>query len=148
MWRTAGSAMDARTTRTHPDMTGNHKRPDRHTAPPRRKFAYSAECLRYDVLSNPLTHAVTIGILTVALCQFHAVDTWSIVMAETNNPRPWEADPQAAFARRLGKPATELDPSRSEGKLGSPDMWELTNGDVAAIGRDLTDAYASRLPEG
>ncbi|GGP69403.1 hypothetical protein GCM10010185_47750 [Saccharothrix coeruleofusca] len=29
-----------------------------------------------------------------------------------------------------------------------PDVWELDNGDVAVIGRDLTAQYASRLPEG
>ncbi|WP_010695598.1 hypothetical protein [Saccharopolyspora spinosa] len=29
-----------------------------------------------------------------------------------------------------------------------PDIWELDNGDVAVIGRDLTDSYRSRLPAG
>ncbi|GAA2803443.1 hypothetical protein [Saccharopolyspora taberi] len=61
-------------------------------------------------------------------------------------PRPWEADPKASFQRRLGKSAletgdTNVDPS-------CPDIWELDNGDVAVIGRDLTDNYAPRLPEG
>ncbi|MFB9908422.1 hypothetical protein [Allokutzneria oryzae] len=28
-----------------------------------------------------------------------------------------------------------------------PDLWELDNGDIAVIGRDLTTEYASRLPE-
>lgn len=60
--------------------------------------------------------------------------------------RPWEADATAPFARRLGKSplvlgVTEHDPT-------CPDIWELGNGDVAVIGRDLTDAYASRLPAG
>ncbi|MEV6982435.1 hypothetical protein AB0M95_14400 [Sphaerisporangium sp. NPDC051017] len=27
-----------------------------------------------------------------------------------------------------------------------PDLWELDNGDIAAIGRDLTAEYAHRLP--
>ncbi len=27
-------------------------------------------------------------------------------------------------------------------------VWELSNGDVAVIGRDLTNAYAGRLPNG
>ncbi len=67
-------------------------------------------------------------------------------MTDITNPRPWEADPQAEFVRRLGKSPAELD--RTEAKLGSPDIWELTNGDAAVIGRDLTDAYASRLPDG
>jgi hypothetical protein len=29
-----------------------------------------------------------------------------------------------------------------------PDIWELDNGDVAVIGRDLTGVYAGKLPEG
>src|SRR5919197_3522808 len=61
-------------------------------------------------------------------------------------PRSWEADPAAAFCRRLSKSALEL------GNSGTfpdcPDIWELDNGDVAVIGRDLTVAYASRLPDG
>jgi hypothetical protein len=60
--------------------------------------------------------------------------------------RPWEANPEATFTRRLGKSPIEL--GRSIGKDGCPDMWELSNGDVAVIGRDLTDVYVSRLPEG
>jgi hypothetical protein len=27
-------------------------------------------------------------------------------------------------------------------------LWELDNGDLAVIGRDLTEAYADGLPEG
>ncbi len=69
-------------------------------------------------------------------------------MTDIARPRPWEADPRAVFARRLGKPPTETDPVVTEGKLGSPDIWALSNGDVAVIGRDLTDSYASCLPEG
>jgi hypothetical protein len=59
--------------------------------------------------------------------------------------RAWEADPSATFARRLGKPAREL--GGSSGKQGCPDIWELSNGDIAVIGRRLSDAYAGRLPE-
>ncbi|MFD0202485.1 MULTISPECIES: hypothetical protein [Saccharothrix] len=29
-----------------------------------------------------------------------------------------------------------------------PDIWELANGDIAVIGRDLTADYESRLPDG
>lgn len=61
-------------------------------------------------------------------------------------PRLWEADPQASFKRRLGKSALELG-STSEDPT-CPDIWELDNGDVAVIGRDLTDHYTSDLPEG
>jgi hypothetical protein len=67
-------------------------------------------------------------------------------VADTNYSRPWEADPQAVFVRRLGKSPQELD--RTEAKLSCPDMWELSNGDVAVIGRDLTEVYANRLPDG
>ncbi|MER5458422.1 MULTISPECIES: hypothetical protein [unclassified Micromonospora] len=58
----------------------------------------------------------------------------------------WNADPTATFTRRLGRSAGEL--GESGGTTTCPDIWELSNGDVAVIGRDLTDAYASRLPDG
>ncbi|TKA08722.1 hypothetical protein [Actinacidiphila oryziradicis] len=29
-----------------------------------------------------------------------------------------------------------------------PDIWQLDNGDIAVIGRDLTAAYRPQLPEG
>lgn len=57
----------------------------------------------------------------------------------------WEADPAASFERRLGKSAKELGNSDDEDEC--PDIWALSNGDVAVIGRDLTDAYRSRLPD-
>lgn len=59
--------------------------------------------------------------------------------------RRWEADPSASFARRLGKTAAEL--GQSDKKRECPDIWQLDNGDVAVIGRDLTTAYRARLPE-
>ncbi|MBM9508844.1 hypothetical protein [Actinacidiphila acididurans] len=58
----------------------------------------------------------------------------------------WEADPSALFVRRLGKSAKELGNSDEEDKC--PDIWQLDNGDIAVIGRDLTAEYNSRLPEG
>ncbi|KPI26290.1 hypothetical protein OK074_0959 [Actinobacteria bacterium OK074] len=60
--------------------------------------------------------------------------------------RAWEADPSALFERRLGKSAQEL--GHSENNDDCPDIWQLGNGDVAVIGRDLTVAYGSRLPKG
>ncbi|RKN09686.1 hypothetical protein [Streptomyces radicis] len=60
--------------------------------------------------------------------------------------RAWEADPSALFARRLGRTAAEL--GNSKDKDDCPDIWQLDNGDVAVIGRDLTAAYGARLPEG
>lgn len=60
--------------------------------------------------------------------------------------RPWEADPTARFARRLGRSAAELGDTR-EG-VSCPDLWELTNGDILAIGRDLTEVYRDQLPSG
>ena len=61
-------------------------------------------------------------------------------------PRNWEADPTATFKRRLGKSALELGDTNNQQTC--PDIWELTNGDVAVIGRDLTDNYATKLPQG
>jgi hypothetical protein len=29
-----------------------------------------------------------------------------------------------------------------------PDIWQLSNGDIAVIGRDLTASYGLRLPDG
>ena len=58
--------------------------------------------------------------------------------------RPWEANPSAGFRRRLGKSALELCDTSSSPSC--PDIWELDNGDIAVIGRDLTSAYAHRLP--
>lgn len=58
--------------------------------------------------------------------------------------RPWEADPAAGFRRRLGKSALELGDTTASPTC--PDIWELDNGDIAVIGRDLTSEYALRLP--
>jgi hypothetical protein len=69
-----------------------------------------------------------------------------IAMADNRPPRPWEADPKATFMRRLGKSADEG--GLSHGKTGCPDFWGLSNGDVAVIGRDLTEVYVNRFPEG
>ncbi|MCO8307384.1 hypothetical protein [Streptomyces sp. RKCA744] len=60
--------------------------------------------------------------------------------------RVWKPDPTASFARRLGKSAEEL--GHSDGRDACPDIWQLDNGDVAVIGRDLTSVYGSQLPEG
>ncbi|MFB7125954.1 hypothetical protein [Kitasatospora sp. NPDC056273] len=60
--------------------------------------------------------------------------------------RRWEADPSASLQKRLGKSAKEL--GSSDGKDECPDIWQLSNGDVAVIGRDLTEDYRGRLPEG
>lgn len=60
--------------------------------------------------------------------------------------RPWEADPQAKFSRRLGRAALEL--GHTTDRPDCPDIWELSNGDVAVIGRDLTLNYLEQLPGG
>ncbi|MBB4785621.1 hypothetical protein [Streptomyces rapamycinicus] len=60
--------------------------------------------------------------------------------------RFWDADSSALFVKRLGKSAAELGNSEDEEKC--PDIWQLDNGDIAVIGRDLTAVYASRLPNG
>ena len=59
--------------------------------------------------------------------------------------RTWEAGPSALFARRLGKSAAELGNSGDRDQC--PDIWQLDNGDIAVIGRDLTANYVPRLPE-
>ncbi|RLK54919.1 hypothetical protein [Actinokineospora cianjurensis] len=58
----------------------------------------------------------------------------------------WEADREAGFGRRLGKSAAEL--GLSDNNPSCPDVWELDNGDVVVIGRDLTEHYTARLPDG
>ncbi|QHY95959.1 hypothetical protein SSPS47_12605 [Streptomyces sp. S4.7] len=60
--------------------------------------------------------------------------------------RPWEADPSALFERRLGKTAQGL--GNSKDTEDCPDIWQLDNGDIAVIGRDLTADYSGRLPSG
>lgn len=62
--------------------------------------------------------------------------------------RGWEANPEATFVRRLGKHPASLAGPPTDGKQGCPDIWEMSNGDVAVIGRDLTEAYAGRMPDG
>lgn len=56
----------------------------------------------------------------------------------------WEADVAAGFLRRIGSSPVELDVTKQGPKC--PDIWELDNGDVAIVGRDVTDAYRGRLP--
>lgn len=58
----------------------------------------------------------------------------------------WEADASAVFVRRLGKTAGET--GNSDNDEQCPDIWQLSNGDIAVIGRDLTAAYDGRLPQG
>lgn len=60
--------------------------------------------------------------------------------------RSWEADPSASFARRLGRSAAES--GNSNGTDECPDIWQLDNGDIAVIGRDLSSVYAQRLTQG
>ncbi|GAA1636831.1 hypothetical protein [Actinoplanes couchii] len=58
----------------------------------------------------------------------------------------WQADPSAQLTRRWGKSSHELGNTSGDGSC--PDVWELSNGDVAVIGQDLTDSYRGRLPDG
>ncbi|HEY5835162.1 hypothetical protein [Streptomyces sp.] len=60
--------------------------------------------------------------------------------------RPWEADPTTTFLRRLGKSPQEL--GNATDNPDCPDMWELENGDIAIIGRDLTGSLGAKLPTG
>ncbi|OHV42017.1 MULTISPECIES: hypothetical protein [Pseudofrankia] len=58
----------------------------------------------------------------------------------------WNADPKTGFRRRLGLSAAELGVTDATPKC--PDIWELDNGDIAIVGRDLTVTYEHRLPDG
>jgi hypothetical protein len=60
--------------------------------------------------------------------------------------RPWEADPDTRLLRRLGKSPQEL--GVTSDSPDCPDIWELENGDVAVIGRDLTGSLGTNLPAG
>ncbi|MYZ37491.1 MULTISPECIES: hypothetical protein [unclassified Streptomyces] len=60
--------------------------------------------------------------------------------------RPWEADPDTSFKQRLGKTPQEL--GNTTGTPDCPDIWELANGDIAVIGRDLTQSLGRNLPDG
>ena len=56
----------------------------------------------------------------------------------------WQPDPAAGLRRRLRKSPAEL--GTTSDTTTCPDIWELDNGDVAVVGRDLTTAYLTRLP--
>lgn len=58
--------------------------------------------------------------------------------------RPWEADSTTKFKRRLGKSPQEL--GHTTDTPDCPDIWELENGDIAVIGRDLTTSLGGDLP--
>ncbi|GAA3076052.1 hypothetical protein [Streptosporangium carneum] len=60
--------------------------------------------------------------------------------------RPWEADPTTGFKRRLGRSPQELEITTDNPDC--PDIWELDNGDIAIIGRDLTIPLKNSLPTG
>lgn len=57
----------------------------------------------------------------------------------------WAADPSATPIRRIGTPPKKLGVSRINDEC--PDIWELDNGDIAVVGRDMTDRYAPRMPD-
>lgn len=56
----------------------------------------------------------------------------------------WDADPSATPVRRLGRSPREL--GNTDNEKDCPDIWLLDNGDIAVVGRDMTVAYAPRLP--
>jgi hypothetical protein len=61
-------------------------------------------------------------------------------------PTNWSADSGSEFTRRLGKSAHEL--GATGGDASCPDIWELSNGDIAVIGTQLRSEYLDRLPDG
>lgn len=66
--------------------------------------------------------------------------------AQNDMSRPWEADPNATFKCRIGKSPLELGATSSNPDC--PDIWELSNGDFAVIGRDLTTPLSRVFPDG
>lgn len=58
--------------------------------------------------------------------------------------RPWEASADASFVRRLGKSPLELGNTTADPSC--PDIWELSDGNIAIIGRDLTTDLENSLP--
>ena len=58
--------------------------------------------------------------------------------------QPWSADPGVTFRRRIGKSAAELG-GTSQGKT-CPDIWELSKGDIAVVGTDMTEVFSDRIP--
>jgi hypothetical protein len=50
------------------------------------------------------------------------------------------------MVRRLGRSPQEL--GTTTHVKSCPDIWELDNGDIAVIGRDLTQSFSHRLPSG
>lgn len=49
------------------------------------------------------------------------------------------------FRRRIGPDPHAIN-AKSLSTAGCPDIWELTNGDFAIIGCDMTDSLSSLLP--
>jgi hypothetical protein len=49
------------------------------------------------------------------------------------------------FKRRIG-PDPHADNAKSLSTAGCPDIWELTNGDFAIIGCDMTESLSNLLP--
>ncbi|WP_214415277.1 hypothetical protein [Sphaerisporangium fuscum] len=58
----------------------------------------------------------------------------------------WEAETETGFLRRLGKSMRELGGTALTD--GCPDIWEMENGDIAVVVRDVTADYRNRLPIG
>jgi hypothetical protein len=80
------------------------------------------------------------------MCSALALVCFGFILREAAVARPWEADPETTFLRRIGKSPQELGVT-SDGP-DCPDMWELENGDVAVIGRDLSSSLGTKLPAG
>lgn len=58
----------------------------------------------------------------------------------------WSPDPSATLVGRVGASPVEL--GNTTGTTGCPDFWQLSNGDYAVVGRDLTENYSANLPAG
>jgi hypothetical protein len=54
----------------------------------------------------------------------------------------WDPTPDAKFVRRLGG-----GPSDSRRANTCPDVWELSDGNIAIVGVDVTESYADQMPD-
>lgn len=53
----------------------------------------------------------------------------------------WDPSPEATFVRRLGGP------NQTRRANTCPDVWELSDGNVAIVGVDMTQGYSDRIPD-
>jgi hypothetical protein len=61
------------------------------------------------------------------------------------DPSDWDPSPDATISHRLGEGPAELGLTRR--RRTCPDIWELSDGNIAVVGVDMTKHYRKDLPE-